>query len=517
MIDDRTVIEPKTSTGATADKARRGRSPERVALWIICAVLFPLATVYSWLVYAPCDDAYIFLVYARNFLEGNGLTYNGAQVEGFTSASWMALLIGLGLTRMPLPAVAVAASTASGLVALWATYRLARATNLSPRRALIAPLLLVAGGDAAFYMGSGLEQMLFTALVALCLAQSTFGEPAALLQSARFPVALAALIATRPDGALVAAFLLLQLAWSGRSRSPAIRCGVVLSVLMAPLLLARFGYYGDWLPNTYYAKGSAWFANLSAGESYVRSALLGRYGWAFYPTAVLFVVACLRRRTDLIATVLPLLLLGALWTGYVVAIGGDNMVGARMLLPVLPLLFVVLARLSSMIPFRFAGPGVLLLAFLLINAFRSDPKVVGHIAGWRRDGQVRRGAGLYLRDHFAPDTLVALNPAGIIPYYSRLPTIDMLGLNDAHIARRGRRDSSLAGGHQVGDGAYVLSRRPDVILFGGSLAPSPSNLVSDREIWATPEFHRNYELQQWPVGSAYVRRPDGPRALDRHS
>ena len=120
---------------------------------------------------------------------------------------------------------------------------------------------------------------------------------------------------------------------------------------------------------------------------------------------------------------------------------------------------------------------------------------------------VRRKTGIYLRDHFSSDTVVALNPAGIIPYYSGLPTIDMLGLNDRHIAHYGRRDRQLRFGHQVGDGHYVLSQEPDVILLGSRRPGQTHPRVSDREIWASEEFHNNYIRADWEgIGTAYIRR-----------
>ena len=128
-----------------------------------------------------------------------------------------------------------------------------------------------------------------------------------------------------------------------------------------------------------------------------------------------------------------------------------------------------------------------------------------HANAWRSSFTQRQAAGIYLQENYPPDTLVALNPAGIIPYYSQLPTIDMLGLNDTYIAHHGKRDRSLRYGHQAGDGEYVLSREPDVILFQAG-SSEPRNYISDQEIWNSQEFWDNYDLQEWAnAGYAYVR------------
>ena len=55
--------------------------------------------------------------------------------------------------------------------------------------------------------------------------------------------------------------------------------------------------------------------------------------------------------------------------------------------------------------------------------------------------------------------------AGAIPYFSRLPTIDMLGLNDIHIAHEGERASSSGAGHDRFDAQYVLSKQPTFVVL----------------------------------------------------
>ncbi len=147
---------------------------------------------------------------------------------------------------------------------------------------------------------------------------------------------------------------------------------------------------------------------------------------------------------------------------------------------------------------------VILIGAAGIIGYAQSDFVQAHIARWQRNFPVRQAAGEYLRDNFPADTLVALNPAGIIPYYSQLPTIDMLGLNDEYIGHYGQRDFSLDFGHQAGDGDYVLSQQPDVILFGGGVAKQPAALLSDRQIAIHPDFAACYTQVIWPgIGYAY--------------
>ncbi|MCI0413037.1 hypothetical protein L0222_09580 [bacterium] len=473
----------------------------------IALVLFPVTILYARILLAPCDDAYILLVYVQNFLKGNGWTYNGTRVEGFSTTLWLVMLTLFGFTRIPLPTLAQMLSVLSGLLCLLATYLLGRKVSLEPQRAVLACCLLAATGDFTFYMGTGLEQVFFTAVVAWCVGLSITENHAALLRSFHFPLALAAMILTRPEGALIAALILLWLAISTRTLLPVIRCGIVLTLMLAPILIAKWLYYGYWLPNTYYVKSHAGLANWGKGKGYVLYAF-HRYNVIVWTLFLLLFVSVLQRRFQQIRRVFPLLLISAVWIISVVIQGGDNMVGRRVLLPILPLVYVALVGLAGSVRFHFAAVLTVALCAFLVHSFFSDRPVIKHIEGWRREYVTRMKAGQYLRNHFPPNTLVALNAAGIIPFYSELPTIDMLGLNDPYIAHHGKRDRRLDFAHQAGDGAYVLSRKPHVILFSGSLARLPSpKVIGDMEIWSSKEFHENFEMQKWPgIGFAYVRK-----------
>jgi hypothetical protein len=57
--------------------------------------------------------------------------------------------------------------------------------------------------------------------------------------------------------------------------------------------------------------------------------------------------------------------------------------------------------------------------------------------------------------------VLAVDAAGKVPYYSRLDSIDMLGLTDAHIGHRPAARFSV--GHNKHDADYVLGRGPDLM------------------------------------------------------
>lgn len=475
----------------------------------VLLVLFPVTVIYGRYVYAPSDDMYIFLVYARNFLEGNGLTFNGTVVEGFTSVAWTASITLLGLTRLPLPQLAEGLSMVTGLLALFAAWQLAKSMGVYPEwLALIPPTLLALTGDFAFYSVVGLEEVLFTALVTWCMAW-VYARPAdEVLKSNSYPLLNALVILTRPEGALIC-FLLFLVMLRRDNLLQVIQCGLKLVLFLLPVLVWKYSYYGYWLPNTWYVKGNAGFANFEHGWVYFLFNIR-RYLGVFVLLAGLVVYGFYMRRSPTFRNVAPLMFIILVWFAYLIVQGGDNMVGGRFFLPVLPALYCALVKFAQEVRLKPAGilASAALLGPLLVYGYVGDPGLFNQAQSWREVFEVRKNAGLYLREHFPADTVVALNQAGIIPYYSELRTIDMLGLNDVYIAHHGKRDYSLWYAHQAGDGAYVLSQRPDVIIFGGrGLNIEPGDFISDRELWVSEQFHAEYELTELPgIGFVYIRK-----------
>jgi hypothetical protein len=129
-----------------------------------------------------------------------------------------------------------------------------------------------------------------------------------------------------------------------------------------------------------------------------------------------------------------------------------------------------------------------------------------NFAGWRAgETPVHLAAGRWLGQTLPKDALIATSNAGAVPYASGLPTLDMLGLCDRRIARRPVKEMGRGvAGHEKGDGAYVLERRPQVILFqvarfsDAALTPEEAGRplwLSERELWADPRFQREYKLR----------------------
>ena len=73
--------------------------------------------------------------------------------------------------------------------------------------------------------------------------------------------------------------------------------------------------------------------------------------------------------------------------------------------------------------------------------------------------------GRRMHDLFAGESiLVGVGAAGIIPYLSDLPSVDMWGLNDAWIAHNGITRSRKPGHGRYATAAYVVERKVNLVL-----------------------------------------------------
>jgi hypothetical protein len=123
--------------------------------------------------------------------------------------------------------------------------------------------------------------------------------------------------------------------------------------------------------------------------------------------------------------------------------------------------------------------------------------------------EISWGRGVYLRSarwmkkELPPGSLVALGEAGLVPYYTRLPALDLYGLNDKHIARR---EGAV---HTKFDADYVFARNPDYFYLLATWSPTEgwtSNQHHAVTLFRDPRFTRNYELVRDFGGAALFGR-----------
>ncbi len=443
----------------------------------------------SWL----SDDAFISFRYAQNFVAGNGLVYNpGERVEGYTNFLYtllVALLLRLGGDPVYWTYLS-GVGFALALVLL--TYGLA-GRLLGPRWAFVAALLVATSQSLLLHSarGGGLETALFALLLLGAVAVYLRGlgasgpRPPAPRWMLLAGVLLALATLTRPEGALLLAIASLHygshdLTWADlRQPGALVRRKLGLAALIGPYLLIvvpfflwRYSYYGDLLPNTFYAKTGGGLRAVPRGLE---------YSWGFAQTmgGPLLLLGFGGLIADWRGALRGwrgyLLLLLGMYTAYIVAVGGDHFRGERFFVPLVALFAIMVADgLAQLVRWALARPTlrlatpalvVLLLSGYSVYALGRTRSIDTIIQGMDESVWIWRELGWWMADHAGPDESIAVTGAGAIAYYGQHPTIDMLGLTDRHIARVEVADMGAGtAGHEKRDPAYVLNvRRPTYI------------------------------------------------------
>ncbi len=470
----------------------------------------------SWRLRPQLDDAYISYRYAQNLAEGLGLVYNaGEHVEGFTNLLWT-LLVSLGIRLgFEAPGVGHALGLASGAAALVATYAYAATGLPASRRWLagLAPWILLACTPFPAWATSGLETPLFLASATAALAFQARGR------MGWAAGALGVSTLTRPEGALLAGlvFGVHSVAVRGLNRSD-FRAGLAYLAVPIGLTVFRLVYYGDPLPNTFYAKVGG--IPIESGFAYLGS-FLGDGVVLLIPAAL--VMAGDRRFWPGLAWVAGL-------AAYVVGIGGDAFGQWRFLLPCVPVLAALslrgVERAAAATPWAGVALGLTIpgaLAWLLFGGIPGSVSFDGSRraatldridVGNRNFEEIGRRRARVLAARTQTPRLVAGGAIGSFGYYSRLPILDYLGIVDPVVARSPASpslpDARRLPGHHRSNADFVLSKHPDYILVPdksrGDLRFGRAGAILD--IWAHPDFEAGYEWDEELRG--YRSRALGP-------
>ena len=487
-----------------------------------------VAHAVSCLPYFP-DDSYISLRYAKRLATGSGLTWtDGERVEGYSNLLWVLLVSAVAFFTkgfvVTARVVGVVCAGAAVAAVFWA-HPVTRPARALP--GIFGGLAIASSGAVATYAIAGLEQPLVAGLLAWALVltyptldQSARGQPWAAA------IAFGLLAVTRADGLLFgfAAALALIVALGVRAGwKPALTLLSVTAAFVAAQLAFRLIYYDAWVPNTYHAKVALSAQRVREGLKYLDTALPVVTGLLVTAAAALVVSLFdrrVRRRTLLLATV------GLSWSGYLAVIGGDFFWQHRHIVPLVPVLALLGAEFVAWTVARrrwhwALGWGLTGAALVqLADAARKDPQRQHAINDrWHFAG---RQVGSFLRYAFTEQRpLLAVDAAGCLPFFYQLPALDMLGLTDSHIARHAPPGFGTGFlGHELGDGKYVLSRKPDLIAFwtpvGGDRAP----WLGGRQMQADPSFYQLYQGVTFDTfdgirARIWVRKEDGRVGIQR--
>lgn len=451
---------------------------EPLALGLAGLVFVALARYHA---HHLCDDAFIVFRYADNLARGLGPVWNpGEKVEGFSSPLWLGLvtlgrLLGFGLAGW---------TTALGLLFAASTLVLVHRLTLALSHSRIAAACACVGAAAFhpihYWAPAGLETACFAFLITAAAWSLVLGP------SWRWAVIVAGLGLARPEGPVLAVVMVALVAL-GHGRTRPVRLLVAL-LPAASWLIFRRSYYGDWLPNTYFAKATgALIPRIEGGLLYAN--------WALVVVAFAGVAAWLSGLAE--RKVVSVLVLLAASLTVVVGGGGDWMWHARMLAPVLPAALALTVAAIARAPSH--RRWVLLVAALVVwPTFAPKPSVlVDALAGrqlpvseFQEGGlaQASLAAAKLLTERYPRDALVAVNHAGALPFALANPALDMTGLLDRHIAH-----ASTGGLHRKFDPGYVLSRKPALVILNSVVRPGMDG------VW----YHPGY----WVGETALVSQP----------
>jgi arabinofuranosyltransferase len=465
------------------------------------AVLYVLAAIAAWIVRFVQDDAFITYRYARNLARGEGLVFNpGERVEGYTNFLWTVMHWLPERYGWSSPVFSQVVGIALMVATVAVTLRFARRLFGSESAAFLVALTLLANMTFLAYATGGLETMQQTLLVVSvgALLLPVTSTPRANETARRIGAGVCAGLAvlTRMDSAvLIAVWVLAYLVaqWR-REQEPqrrtttlvvsAAQIGLPAAALLVPWFVWKLSYYGDLLPNTFYAK--------SAGNPIVPP-LYGLFYLAVFflsYAAFLLIPRFVRHRRELFAVpgVHQVLAVVPVWCLYICVVGGDFM-EFRFMVPILPVLAMVAAFLIDR--YRRTVTQVLLIAVLLVfsASHRVMPTLVPYpvltfteLSHWPNESTTTwKGKGEFLAEQFpgGPDVegqpVIAVAPLGVLPYFADLETVDMLGLTDPVTARTGYTIEPYYPGHvRMARVSHLLDSDVNLVLAQpGSTDPEP--------------------------------------------
>ncbi len=508
---------------SVTDPAAARRMPAGISLALL-AIILGVLFVLQLRHFSPfmTDDAYISLRYSQRLLQGHGLTWNDLRpVEGYTNFLWVLICAGLGALGMPLPFAAHLLGIVTTLLVLVAlivyVYRNYPA-RLHFISALIAGSAMVLSSPFSMWSLGGLEQPLL-ACTLMWAALQMLGWLDEAEPSTRTAMGIGLLLGlaciSRADAALfTAAFYPAAVIADGISvRSVVSRARILpLPILFfVGQLIFRKMYYHEWLPNTAYVKVAFTGHRLYTGIRYVCYAI--RTDIVFLLLVAIGSYALWRAGRK--KAVVFLLTVGTIWTVYLAVIGGDIFPAYRHFEPLIALFGFLVAGCGLLLVDR-AGAwkrGVMA-GVLVLTALVATSDAMSDQEHWELEGE---SLGLFLHQAFgAQQALLSSDAAGVVPFYAELPVLDPLGLNDYHIAHEASRVRGHGWvGHELGDGKYILDKKPDLLLFSSFEDDSPG-FPADDQIVSDPRFAQYYQEVRFDTpqphairAMMYIRRVDG--------
>lgn len=421
-----------------------------VGIVLALSIAYVLAQVVGFWPYYV-DDAYIGFRCVENFLAGAGFFFNpGQRVEAVTNIGWLLTLVPLA-TFLPVTVAGKLMGATGLLVAVVLSVRIARRCvgHGVPAWALAPlPLLIVAQPDFVYFSLAGMETGLLAAGLAVLVTLGVDGQRPLVTAGVG-----AVLFTVHPEAVAVYPLaLLLQCGarWQRWRRNAA---GVVVfGGSVAAITLGRWLYFGDVLPNTFYAKPGSITGAINGGLRFLAGNNTN-IAWPFATVLVLPLLlaglAWMRRESRAAAAHVSATVLVGL--GFAAYSGADWTGMGRYFAPYVPLAMIPLwlgivglCQLVVGANWKPAGPaGVAVTALLIVGVGALQ------MGEMRRDSFVRTYPGYvmsamplqqpvaWMRDALPDDAVVATRRIGLVGYGTGRHVFDYkFGLPERGVARK---------------------------------------------------------------------------------
>ena len=458
---------------------------KREAILLAAAAMTIAATLTVLLSRLTLDDAYITFRYARHLAEGYGLgawNRTGEHVEGYSSLLWTLLLGGAAWFGADVRIASKVVGTAAALAAIALLFR-----RRDDRPAVLTGVFLALYLPFTFYAASGMEAVAFSSLVTIALVGPAHWQP----------IVAPLLVATRPEGALVAGVDVLALAWRRERWRWVAATAIAGGLTLMAIAVHRWVAYGALAPNTYYAKVAG------GGIGHVRLGLVYVGSWMLAHAVVVgfLVVGALAVRRTGDRRGLTCLAVFVAYIVYLASAGGDPPSAFpvwRQFIHVAPAWVLVamtgLTRVVRDRRWRQVSAAVALALAADLGVFLVQER------GGPRPGNAAYVA--WLASLSSPTTTISSSYAGALPFIVDAVHIDALGLNTPYIARHGTFDPDGPQDSKT-DMRWVIEQRPDIVegyLSGLALLrrAGPDEIIGARrrkmilEMVSSPRLQREY-------------------------
>lgn len=526
------VREKKVITDALCGRKSPAIFYRIVFLASLCFLFFQILLFFDFIV----DDAYISFRYAKNFAKGFNFVYNpGEYVEGYTNFLWVFILgicqFVIGVNR-DITLVAKLLGIVSAVLILVISFKLPQAIS-SPGQwmkryyRLALPLIVAITTAIPVYAVSGMETIFASALVLLGFYHliKHNGEDLTIGMIFLVLAALARFDLLLIYGCAILVCLNFRIAHRGLSEIKPVILEILPSALVySAYTLFRLYTYGDFYPNTFYAKA----------ENYEFSA---RYMKMFFSSTALIYFApliILRLLNALYYGYFPQLLgssICAVFLVYLYFYGVDWMPWYRFTLPIIPLLIFLVVdsllwffkcpilltrkvlkfkRHRWILVFGISGFCVCSLLFALhLNLltfifYPQHKKYWLHEIASTTTVTHRYFIDARLLSHLVSEQhLVYTDIGGAVSYFTNARILETWGLTDPVIARCGGRDypklPRIFGRFHP---TYIALQQPDYILItclsSSKIIPAdkaPEAVFGWEYLKVLPEFHpKNYRV-----------------------